>query len=1549
MSEVCSARVSRLASFGDVTADRVNLRTTRGDLAGDHRGVVSRCPGRSVDVPALSQLIAVLANMDENETFVSTVHTAVVETDSGGVGSVTYDRSSVDLALRAAGVADPPAPVEFDPTTAAFPPPLHSGYVDDPINASNGNMVHPEDDIEFPAIAAALNMSRTWNSLIAQRSGAFGAGWSSALDVRLVVEPGRVVATFADGSVVAYAESASGWAAAGIPHLRLWRDPSGASDAPDDEDGAGWVLQTDLFRRFLFDARGDLTGWCVGVARVEVRRDDTGRIVELFEALTGRTLRVEWTVDGLVERLTTDDGRSVVYQRDDDGVLLGARSDAGSISYVWDGTLLVSVVDADGVELFVNVYDDTGRVVEQTAPFGRVSTYRYEDTGLTVFSDAAGVVQAMRHDRLGNLTAVFDVDGSAMHLAYDDERRIVRVTERDGATVRYRYDADDLIERVDPDGLSQQWEWDHLHRLVADHDRTGATTRFEYDTAHMAPSRVIGPDGAVASQLLDERGLPTEIVDPDGVVTTMRWDRDGQLVATVDAFGAATVFDYDDHGLLRRLAPPSGAATVMEYDRGRLVRTERGEGVWEYRYTAAGRVCGGAEPGGVGWSATFGPHGALETFTDAAASTAAFGYDAIGNVTEVTAPDGAVYRHIYDEVGRMVAAVDATGATTGKSYDRRGRLIELTDPRGQTWRRSLDVLGRTMSSTAPDGAVTEWAYHPDGQVTSVTAPDGRVWRTEYDVMGRPVAEIDPAGGRSAIEYSAAGRVRSRTTPAGRREGFEYDAAGRLATVVGTDGVRRELSRDAAGRIAIVVYDGDSGTARQIGYRWDDDYRLVGVTATGPDGEKVSSISRDPGGRVVEQVDPTGVTTRFEWDQRGLLAEATDPAGLVTAYDYDVRGRLAAVHAPGDRSTTLGYGLDGQVDAITDAAGSVSRLRRDAAGAVTGLRHGDGSGWDRRLDAAGRELERVGTDGTVAGAYAYDPAGRLRSATVPDSGVTIEFLWDDCDRVEQVVGPHGTRLIERNADGWVTATVDPDGQRTEYQRDARGRVIGADGDRGGDGFGGPSDDDDRTRDRAGRLTIGADGTVFRYDHVGRIAEIAPVDQSSTTFTYNADGLVASERGPRGVRRFGYDRAGRVISVAVDGVIEGAGVTQVHYDSNGRRHREDRPDGSAVVYRWDVFDRLDSIERRDTDDVVVDEIPVRYDALGRATLVDDTAVGYHPLTGLPDTGPWTPGSHNPPGGVPAGEVWIVGVRVFDPATHQFLSTDPLLPVPGSHGAASGYTYAWQDPINWVDPTGMRPLSEEEFQGVMERAEQSKLGAAWEAIKEDPWGSLAMVGVTALGVGLCFVPGGQVVGAGILIGVATGAGVGIATGTFNPRMVALSGAVGAIPGGNTFRGAVTIGATTGAAETVGGSYLNGDGFPSWQQIAIGTGTGGALSGGGHRLFHDRAMTSQLQSHVNRSVSDFESGIVQMSPGQARAAARNPGLEPMFRGSVIDDAAKNRVLADPWLNVQATPRFQYGPDFHDGVGSRWWDMTTERQWPAHVDQYSDDYGRGTLLPTGR
>lgn len=1390
-------------------------------VAALQRLVYDASPDYHIEVGSLAALATLLETMEANQAFVATVRTELLAADASATGPVTVSDASVASALTKAGAGTPPPSVEFDPAALVGLPPT-SGFVDDPICAANGNMVHQDTDAVFPAIAGALDLVRTWNSVVHDRPGSFGPGWSSVLDMGLDLAPGEIRARLADGATVAFVPAAEGAVARGRRRLRLERA------------GDGWRLHADPTRSFAYDAEGRLTGWSVGVARVSVTRGEGGRVIGLHEQVTGRSLGIAWA-DGQVESVSTDDGRTVAYTRGEHGVITAARSHAGSLAYSWDGTLLTAVLDADGVAAFVNHYDERGRVVEQTSPFGRVTTYRYDPSGSTVITDGDGVRQAMIHDRAGNLVAVVDTDGSAMRLTYDDADRVVRVVERDGAEWRYNYDdRDDLVRRVDPDGLEQRWEWDDQHRLVRDIDRAGAITTMVFDEDHRAPSRVIGPDGAEVAQTLDDRGLPIEIVDADGVVSRFAWDGDGQLVAAVDGSGGATSLDYDEHGLLVRLAPAEGATTVLRRDdAGRVVRTERADAVTTYAYTDAGRVRAGVEPGDVSWSATFGPHGALASLSDATGATARFDHDAIGNVAAVTAPDGAVYRTTYDEVGRPVAIVEPTGATTTKGYDIGGRLVTFTDAEGGRWERRLDVLGRTVESVAPDGGVTRWTYHPNGEIATLTGPDGRTWTTEIDLAGRPVAVVDPAGGRAEIEYTPAGRLRRRTSPAGRTETFEHDGAGRLHAVTGVDGVRRALERDRRGSItAVVEADGRVGLVR------DDADRVVGLIT----GEGATAIERDNGGRVVGTVDPTGVSSTFTWDQRGLLTSATDPAGLATAYEHDGRGRLAAQIAPGGRRIGAEYGVDGRLAALTDPAGAVTRFTRDANGAVTGVRGGDGSGWDRTLDPLGRETERVGTDGIVHDRYDYDAAGRLVSAVAAGADVPVAFLWDDTDAVVGVTTVEGTSTVERDADGWVVATTTADGERTVYERDATGRIValrmGGDGD--GDAIDVPNTEDVE-RDRAGRLTIGPDGTLSRYDDAGRIAEIVPVDGVATRFTYDADGLVATEDGPSGTRRFGYDRAGRVVTVTIDGV----GTTTIDYDGAGRRSREHRPDGSVVSYRWDSLDRLIAIVRDG------EQLDIVYDSLSRPVVVDGARVGYDPASGTVDrigasrwlvvgaarydiaAGAWvTPTPDRPNDGVPVDGLVVLGARVLDPATHQFLSPDPLLAVAGTNGAASAYTYAWHDPVNHVDPTGLKPVSIEDYAAIRAREEQGRLGQAWEAIKEDPWGTLAMVGVVALGVGLCFVPGGQVIGAGILVGAAMSAGVGLATGEFSPTGVAIGGAFGALPGGSTVRGAVMLGAAGGAGETVATSVLSGEGIPSASSVVLSTATLGLAGGAGRHV---------------------------------------------------------------------------------------------------------------------
>lgn len=1423
MADTTSADTSRLSGFlMAVGTSRTSLWNERSSISGDLTGVIANCDN-PVDVPAVASLLTLLDDMKANQTFVTTVRDALIEADQHGEGNPVIGDTTIDAGLEAAGVGTPPEEIDVAPVTLVGIPPT-SGYVDDPICAANGNMIHQEADLIFPVVAGALNIVRTYNSLISDRVGAFGPGWSSVFDMRVDAAGVDASVTLGDGAAIPFVRRATGWVSTGRREVELFEADPAAESSEMAERTPVWRLVVDPVRSFDFDADGMLLAWSVGVARVAVRRGELGRIVRLDESVTGRSVSVEWA-EGVVSSIAADDGRSVAYERSGASRIERAASHAGWIDYDWDGDLLRSVIDADGVVVFRNEYDEQRRVARQVSQHGRVTTYRYSETGSTVITgEDDGVRQAMVHDRRGNLTAVIDVDGSAMRFTYDRLDRVTHVVERDGADWSYVYDdRGDLIRRVDPDGAMVRWQWDDQHRLVAETDRSGATTAMEFDTDFRSASRVISADGSVVSQTLDDRGLPLTITDADGVITSFEWDADGQMLASVDAEGRSTTFEYDDHGLLARLTKPASTPTLLERDTtGRVLRTVTGEAESTHQYSPAGRMISGTEPGDVGWSSTFDATGQVATVTDALGSTASFEHDPLGNVIAVEAPDGGRYVNTYDARGQHVSAADPTGATSVKGYDVRGRLVEFADPMGHRWERTFDILGRTVSSTQPDGSTTQWSHHPNGEIASVTLSDGRTWTIDVDQLGRPVAVTDPLGGRAQLEYTAGGRLARRISPAGRIETYEYDRTGACSAIIGIDGERRAYERDERGFVSAVT---DESVRRE--FAWDDDYRLLGIAS--PDGR--SALERDAGGRVVSAADRSGVTAQFGYDQRGHLVEAFDAAGAPTAYAYDARGRLAEQQAPGERSMTFDYGDDGRLASVTDPSGVVNQYLRNANGATTGVRDGNGNGWDRTLNSMGQETERTGTDGAVVHQYEYDAAHRLTAASVPGADVLTQFLWDDADRlIGETTLDSGTR-VERDADGWVTATVNTDGRRIDYLRDAAGRITAIEID--GDSAEVPDDGGD-PYDPAGRLSIGPDGTLYRYDDAGRIAEIAPDASEPTTFTYTVDGLVDVETGPNGARSFRYDRSGRVAGIDVAGV----GSTAIAYDDAGRRVREVGPDGAVTSYDWDGLGRLVRIERESFDNGAID---VRYDALGRPVFVADDRVEFDPVSGRMSrlgesdfvslgadrfdvaSRSWSrTGPTAPLGGVPAGHVFIVGARVLDPSTHQFLSADPLLAVAGSSGAASAYTYAWNDPINRVDPSGLRPISIEEADAMRTREEQGRVGQFVEAVKNDPWGTLAAVGVVAVGVGLMFVPGGQAIGAGILIGAGTNMAIGFATGTFSPTSMAVSGVFGALPGGSTLRTAVYAGAAKGAAETVVTSALTGNGFPSPGALVFGTATG-------------------------------------------------------------------------------------------------------------------------------
>jgi YD repeat-containing protein len=234
-------------------------------------------------------------------------------------------------------------------------------------------------------------------------------------------------------------------------------------------------------------------------------------------------------------------------------------------------------------------YDDLGRLSQQTAPEGNLTTsnpddfvtrYTYDPIGqltdtVTPFDGTSSYKTSYVYDTVGNLERVIDArkndtaDGTdfTKKMAYDLNHRTIAITDAAGYTQRTQYDRDGLpTAQFDADGNKQTTVYDargKATQVSVPHTPTNAatvqrTTRYFYD----------------------ENGNQTKVEHPRGVATTTApedfleevvYDANNRVVQRKSPFATAdptyktpanTFFQYDAVGNLSRQSEPTSATTA---------------------------------------------------------------------------------------------------------------------------------------------------------------------------------------------------------------------------------------------------------------------------------------------------------------------------------------------------------------------------------------------------------------------------------------------------------------------------------------------------------------------------------------------------------------------------------------------------------------------------------------------------------------------------------------------------------------------------------------------------------------------------------------------------------------------------------------------------------------------------------------------------------------------------------------------------------------------------------------------------------------------------
>jgi hypothetical protein len=273
------------------------------------------------------------------------------------------------------------------------------------------------------------------------------------------------------------------------------------------------------------------------------------------------------------------------------------------------------------------------------------------------------------------------------------------------------------------------------------------------------------------------------------------------------------------------------------------------------------------------------------------------------------------------------------------------------------------------------------------------------------------------------------------------------------------------------------------------------------------------------------------------------------------------------------------------------------------------------------------------------------------------------------------------------------------------------------------------------------------------------------------------------------------------------------------------------------------------------------------------------------------------------------------MYSPVLARFLSADTMVPSPGNPQSLNRYAYTQNNPLKYTDPSGHFLVP------------------------------LIAIGLIAAGTAAAIIEANQVSNYAQEHNMGFWDAFASKDLTLDQQAMA-RGAVDTFFTVETFGMAAAMG--SGPAIQQAGIWLNDPkifGAGLWAEKAIPALMGAAPSASKAADWE----TQQLQSLADKATQTVDSmGQGAYSPKQLRAIAKDPGLEPAFRGTTIDKEFKTLIGNDPELSHLQTARpFQKMPDVINLQTGQWWDLTTPSQWQSHLRKYTPIYGpNGTLIP---
>ena len=768
-------------------------------------------------------------------------------------------------------------------------------------------------------------------------------------------------------------------------------------------------------------------------------------------------------------------------------------------------------------------------------------------------------------------------------------------------------------------------------------------------------------------------------------------------------------------------------------------------------------------------------------------------YDAASRIIARTYPDGTTEHTTYDALGRIVR-VQHGARTATYAYDRCSRLIRMSDNSTGTRRFIYDAAGQLVTAVDALGYRTHFEYDAAGQMVRTLDATGQVTTYIYDAAGQLIRTVKGAGSTAEITstytYDAAGRLLSENNGERTRAySYDYQGGGLLASlsVNGVCAAEYSYSPGASsiGHRTVTVRDYASASA----LRDRDSSAFAGVEKPYLEHRFVYDssdrlISRSRSGFLRSNEQSNAHADDDIHERLHALNTFIKTGAYTLTYSYDADGYLITSVTPYAKSTRTVDGAGRTVAVTTHATGQPAHdvissvFSYDPLGRLTRIRVGD-----------------------IVSSWTHERTTGLISDYVREQVLADVRGFEESKVLErtQVIRDHNGRVIgldstgsDTSPDGLVLYSYDDAGQLVgarsashvwEWEYTAgvmvRERVFALDGSNGSE----RSTADSRvlegerifTHNEANQL-VAVEARAYAGAR-GDTGELAA--HTVTEYAYNLAGERSGEvttdklTGTSYSREYSWGAYGGLTSVT-DSVSSRVGIsrTSLISDAVGEVSAVSDGEGITVPLMWDARSDIPHLLGAGATSAPSSDggfsqagIPggvtpwhtLNVPGLTGSTL--DSALGSTP--GLPTDWGVPSASATPVPGMPTGFEFtgagslrvagldMLGARVYDSPSRRFLSTDPKAAIAGSSWFADVYAYAGNNPLEYVDPRGERPMTVADY-----RKYQSQEG---ERFMQQSLRLLALVGV----IGSLFIAPTSILlagGVGFISGAANGAADGM-----------------------------------------------------------------------------------------------------------------------------------------------------------------------------------------------